>query len=332
MADVGPRALQARVLSAGRCTGCGACLDHCPHLAERHERIAFRADCPRDEGRCWDVCPQAAEDLGAGQDDDALGPHRAVWMARATDPTPREAGQYGGTVTALALHGLEGGSVDAALLTAWGSEADPPFLPRPLLATSRAQVLVAAGSKYTACPTLRLLERALHEGSRRLLVVGRPCQAKAVRRLGGIDGRAAPDGAALVVGLLCMWALDYRALRALASGVAGRPRRVDVPQGRFVVETASGTTELPHAAAVAAKRPACATCGDFTAEQADLSVGSTEWKDDWNTLIVRTEAGEAFVASAQAASRLELAPLPEARLGALRAAALGKRRQAAGEA
>jgi len=336
MASGGPRELQDEVLSAGLCTACGMCLDLCPWLGQRHERVAFVARCQRDEGTCWAVCPHTPTDRAAlrarcapdAPTDPVLGPLRALRLARAADPELRRQGQYGGTVSALAAFGLESGRADAALLTAWGGDPSQPFLPRPFVARTPEQVAGAAGSKYTACPTLMSLDQTLRDGARRLLVVGRPCQVTAVRKRGALDGRSAPDGVALVVGLFCMWALSYRAQRELAGTVRGAPGRVDVPPGRFVVETDQETAELPYEAAVAGALGGCAACEDFGAELSDLSVGSTEWRDDWNTLLVRTAAGETFVEAAATAGRLELAPFPEPRAELLRQAAAGKRRRA----
>ncbi len=236
----GPAALQEEVLAADQCTSCGMCLDLCPWLAERHERVAFVWQCPRESGTCHAVCPRTHTDLAALRDacvpglaaDPALGPHRSVLLSRAADPALRGRGQYGATVTALALHGLTSGVTDAALLTAWGGDPGQPLLPRPLLATTPDQVLEAAGSKYTACPTLRLLARCGE--ARRVLVVGRPCQVTAVRKRtapaapppppgarggggGGEVGRAGPGRpppGARGVGVFCLGALPSRALRA----------------------------------------------------------------------------------------------------------------------
>jgi coenzyme F420 hydrogenase subunit beta len=38
----------------------------------------------------------------------------------------------------------------------------------------------------------------------------------------------------------------------------------------------------------------CALCQDMTAERADISVGAAEGFAGWNTIIVRTEIGDAL--------------------------------------
>ena len=231
------------------------------------------------------------------------------------------------TVSALALAGLTRDLVVAALPTEWAGDPTRPWLTRPTVARTPEQVAAAAGSKYSSCPSLKLLDPALRDGAGRLLVVGRPCQVTALRKRARLaDGAGIREGVTLVVGLFCMWAVSYRALAALATeGGHAAPRRVDVPQGRFVVETAEGSFELDHERVRALARPACARCEDFTAELADVAVGSTEWRDDWNTLIVRSETGEERVTAAEQAGWLELEPFPAEREARLRQAARGKK-------
>ncbi len=96
----GPADLQARVLGAGLCTACGACVGHCPYLKTLGERVAFIHPCPLPEGRCFAVCPRAELDpdrldaqlAGAGPADPLLGAHRALHFARALDPEVKRRG------------------------------------------------------------------------------------------------------------------------------------------------------------------------------------------------------------------------------------------------
>ncbi len=336
----GPTGLRREVLDPGLCTACGMCLGLCPYLAEMGENVTFLSDCRREEGRCYEVCPRTRTDVEGlrrlwvpGRDPDfVLGPHRSVWLARATDKEVRRVGQYGGTVTALVALGLEGRHFETALLTRWSADPAEPYLPVGAAVRTAEEARRAAGSKYTACATLKLLDETVAREEGRVCVVGRPCQVTAMRKRMGIeDPTFRAERVTLAIGLFCMWALSYRPFRnLLASSLppAAVPERLDVPKGRFLVETDRGSFELPHDEVRALARPACATCYDFTAELADLSVGSTEWKDDWNTLIVRTEAGQALVEAAERAGRIERSPFPADRLRLLRKAAFDKKKRA----
>lgn len=315
------------------------CLGLCPYLDEMGEHVAFLSDCTAPQGRCYAVCPRTETDLDSLRDsclpsvpgDYVLGPHRTVWMARARKASVRKRGQYGATVTALALFGLETGRSDGALLTGWSSDPAEPFLARPKIARSAQEILEAAGSKYTACPTLRILDQALREEARKLLVVGRPCQILALRKRMTLEDPAFPkERIALAVGLFCMWSVPYRSFRGLLEPMlkGKRLKRIDIPKGRLlVVDGEAAVHELPHESIRSLARNACQTCYDFTAELADLSVGSTEWKEDWNTLIVRSEAGQAFVEAASGEGWIQVKPLPPDRLRILREAAFSRKKR-----
>jgi coenzyme F420-reducing hydrogenase beta subunit len=234
-------------------------------------------------------------------------------------------------VTALSLFGLNTGRIDAALLTRWAPEPEEPFLSRPFAARTRDEVLSAAGSKYTACPSLKILDKTLHEGVNNLCVVGRPCQILALRKRLALQEPSFPgQNIALTVSLFCMWSLSYREFRKwMGSRVGNNPvKRIDIPQNRFLVETDEGSRELPYEDLQQHTRETCQVCYDFTGELADLSVGSTEWKEDWNTLIVRSETGREYVEQARETGWIELEPFPEDREILLREAALSKKRRA----
>mgnify|MGYP000347910183 CR=1 FL=1 len=315
------------------------CLGLCPYIEEKDETVAFLSDCKAAQGRCWAVCPRTETDLDSLRDlflpslsdDYVLGRHRSVWMAQATQASLRRRGQYGATVSALAVFGLETGRLDAALLSAWAKDPSRPLLSKPVLARSRREVLDAAGSKYTGCPTLSRLDQAVRDEAERLLVVGRPCQIVALRKRTLLEDDSFPrNRVALAIGLFCMWSVPYKSLRSLVEpALDGKPpERVDIPKGQFVVAAGGRVHAFSHDAVRDLARPACRLCCDFTSELADLSVGSTEWKDEWNTLIIRSERGARFLEAAEAAGAVRLRPFPAERLRILREAAYNKKRRA----
>ncbi len=73
------------------------------------------------------------------------------------------------------------------------------------------------------------------------------------------------------------------------------------------------------------RRSTCDLCYDFTNEFADISVGSTELEDDWNTVIVRSERGEKFWDDALRDGIVEEKPFLEERRLLLRRASEGKK-------
>ncbi len=323
----GPNELQERVLSADLCTGCGACLGHCPYLKTLGERVAFIHPCPRSEGRCFEVCPRTALDpngldwqvFGAPRRDPILGCHEGIYFARATDPDVTSRGQYGGVATALALFTLSSKAADAVLVT----RGEPTRFPQPVIARDRATVLAAAGTKYTACPTLGPLAESLRDKRESLAVVGRPCQVAAARKAESRDGQPL----ALLIGIFCFWALGpgfYRFLQRRSD--LARASKIDMPkEGGMTFAVNGKMASVPIEEIRPFIRTACQSCFDPTAEWADVAVGSTEYDPAWNTLVVRTERGRGVVERARAAGALEVKPYPTDRLPLLRQAVQNKK-------
>jgi len=324
----GPSELQAQVLAADLCAGCGACLGHCPYLKTLGERVAFIHPCPLSEGRCFEVCPRTAVDpdaldwqvFGVPRRDDVLGCHDGLYFARALDPEVSLRGQYGGVATALTLFALESGLAAAALLTG----GDPTHPPEPVIARDRGAVLGAAGTKYSACPTLEPLSALLRDGREPLAVVGRPCQVTAARK---VEAREGNGRLGALIGIFCFWALApgfYRFLDRRAD--LSRATKVDMPKEGGMTFAANGrTASLPIEEVRPFIRTACQTCFDPTCEWADVAVGSTEHDPAWNTLIVRTARGHALVDGARAGGVIEITPYPPERIPILKEAVQRKK-------
>jgi coenzyme F420 hydrogenase subunit beta len=100
------------------------------------------------------------------------------------------------------------------------------------------------------------------------------------------------------------------------------------PASVFEVHANGSRTTIPLEEVRTYIRPACDLCPDMTAELADISVGSAEGIEGWNTLLVRTEAGERLVEAALARGLLETGPLPQANYEHLAEAAMNKKRRA----
>ena len=328
-----PQALEAEIIAADLCCSCGGCLGLCPYFKVRQEKVALLEPCGLNEGRCYDLCPRTETDFaelnrevfGEARQDYVLGTHRAVLMSQSRDSSIKRAAQYGGTVSGLLIQAFADQTIDGAILARTSERY--PLLPEPFLARSAGDVLLARGSKYTACPSLAILDASLRQCAK-LAVVARPCQVLALRKRQAIEPQL-KERIALVIGLFCMWALDYRQLVAhLEQHLDVRAaRKFDIPYNRFVVYTRSGHCELDFEPIRHLRRHTCDICYDFTSELGDLSVGSTEWKDKWNTLIVRSERGRAFVDAALEAGTLAVKDLPKDRLELLRKASLGKKKR-----
>lgn len=331
----GLQQLRERVLDAGLCTFCGACSGLCPYLRPFQGRVAVMESCPITASRCLSFCPRFDFDLDAASYQlhgvpyrgEPLGEVRQVVVARSADAQVRPRAQYGGAVTTLVCAALEQGTIESAILT-----RNQGGTPRGVVASTPQEVLGCAGSTYLAAPTLEALNR--HRGEGPVGVVGTPCQLQAVAAMATSPyaERSNAPRVTLRIGLFCTWALSYTFLSRLAQVASPEAvAKTDVPPppaSVFEVYANGSRTAIPLEEVRPFIRPACDLCPDMTAELADISVGSAEGIEGWNTLLVRTEAGARLVEAALARGLLETGPLPQTNYDHLAESAMNKKRRA----
>jgi coenzyme F420 hydrogenase subunit beta len=323
--------LAREVFDRNLCAFCGACVGPCPHFIHVDGRVILRDRCVLDDGRCWSFCPMGG---ARGSFEEDLGPRLDVWVARAVKSEYRKKAQYGGVVSTLAALALKDGLVSEMVLTS-GHPEDPPVGVR---ARTKTDVLASAGSRYAASAVVATLNQALAEpGGGPLGLVGTPCQIKAasaMRSASPAQVSFEPARIQLLIGLFCTWALDYRKLtRYLRTMLFGeRAFGYDIPPppaNVFKVRTGDGIKAFPLDEIRPFRLNACGFCDDLTAARADVSVGSVEGLDGWNTVIIRTEAGRNLIERARERELLKVSPLPEADLDHLKEAAALKKERAA---
>jgi coenzyme F420 hydrogenase subunit beta len=334
----GQEELKQYVLDARLCTGCGACIDLCPYYRSHRGKTAVLFPCVVDEGRCFAYCPKVEVDLdmvsrhlfGKPYDADPLGSYQSISAARAGDRLKHVAPQAGGVVSALMYFALEKGYVNGAVLTDRRG-----LLPVPRFVATPEDVLACSTSKYTAAPTLSMVNQAVKDGHRNLGFVGTPCQilAAALMRLNPLRADDFIDPFGLVVGLFCTWAIDFRLFEPFVAGriEIDRIRKIDIPPPPSEVMEIFGDTgtklEIPLDEVRGLVPNGCSYCIDMTSEFSDLSVGVMEGHPDMNTLIVRTDRGRRIVEEAVAEGFLALSALPEESLEHLIWAAGNKKKR-----
>ncbi len=335
----GLKALEEKVFGSDLCAGCGACLSLCPYLRSRKGRVVKLDNCNLEEGRCFAYCPRTEVDLdkvynkifGKGYEEIEMGPVRKIMMARAKDPTWRKKAQTGGVVSSLIDFALRRGIIQAGVLT----PRDGDLLPQGRILTSRKGILSCAGSSYVSGPTLEALNRGPWKGEERIGIVGLPCQVLAVARMrtSTLEKKTPIDRVDLVIGLFCTWSLDYRLFTAFLHERVGsrsiKKLNITPPPERILEVTAGGKLhQIPVDDIRPFIRPSCRVCLDMTAELSDISVGTVEGKEGWNTVIARTAAGENLLKEAKKTGVIETRPLPEDNLDHLKEASLLKKRRA----
>jgi coenzyme F420 hydrogenase subunit beta len=335
----GFRELMNEVVLQGRCIECASCVVACPYnqleldaLAKprRSPKKGDPADfCPVAENQgcdiCAAVCPRLAPDKAqiadrvfgepaGGLREDGFGPYRDILVARASERAIREVGQDGGVVTALLAWGLERGLFDGAIVSRVVGAA---CRPEPYLATTREEVVAAAGSWYTYCANPLAIAEARERGLERVAFVGVPCQTTPVakwRHTARADWMAEPvrpprhaerqarhldergERIALSIGLLCSEVFTFDLMTEVVAGELAIPLEEVANfnvKGEVLIKKRDGElVRLPLVEAQTYARPECQHCDDFSAELADISAGGVG-SDGWTIVITRTASGQA---------------------------------------
>jgi len=334
----GCKELISDVIAQGLCCYCGACSGSCPYLASYRGRIVQMENCTLDDGQCYQYCPRTPVDMdevsehlfGAPYGADELGTVQRVCMARSANDIVRGRAQYGGTVTTLLTLAMDEGLIDSAILTQNAEDKSPV----PFVAKTQAEILQAAGSNYMACSVLEAYNRLPEDTSDKLAIVSVPCQALAAAQMRTTppQHRCNPDNIAFVIGLFCTWALSSPGFHEFlkTSLNLSSVTKFDIPPPpakRFDAFTPKGTVSLSLEQIREYTMPTCAYCLDMTAEFADVSVGSVEGIEGWNTVITRTDAGAQLLKLAEDKGVLETDELPGENLAHLKEASLLKKKR-----
>lgn len=314
----GYETLKKEVLDRGLCSGCGMCAAVCPKDA-----ITYTPDgCPvLDQekdciscGLCAVHCPRSfsgvneiERELFSGGRRDELGFKLGQFAARSTDSSILEIAQDGGVVSAMLKHGFESGRIDGAVL----SRADEDFIGAPFLARSWEEAREAAGSKYNLSPSLVALRWARKEKLERVALVGLPCHIAAFRKLERTGPKSLTSRVVLTVGIFCSenfcsgLLMDFLRSRGVAPD---RITKLDI-KGSFRVTMGEETIEIPLRDMEEIVNPGCLACRDFTAELADISIGSVGAPNGWCAVLTRTKRGKDFVDSMTGEGLLETGKL-----------------------
>jgi coenzyme F420 hydrogenase subunit beta len=320
--------LYEEIVSTEICCGCAACVVACPHkVLEMQDFDPVQTDarspfdnCIHGEEGC-SLCAMACLRLdphidvieqmvfgGRRKDDQPEGPYRSKTLARAKDPRILERGQDGGAVTALIAWGLETERLDGAVLSAPSDKV--PWLDEPKLVRSTDELLAAAGSRYTYCSTPLGLKQAVAAKCKNVALVGVSCESTAVRELTAQGIKRWTRPIKLVIGLMCCETFDYEAFMiGKVQQELGIPMdeitKVNV-KGKVIVTLSDGRDiDIPLKDARPFANEWCHECPDFAAEHADLSCGGLGM-EGWTMILVRSEAGRAYLDEAVDAGVLEL--------------------------
>ena len=300
--------LMEEVVNPGKCIGCAACLTICPV-----DVFDYENEKPADTRNsacvfcelCVDACPvlrptdhDLTQQIGLREpvQDEGFGPYAYGVLARTTQEYILKEGQDGGICSALAIHGLQTGTLKGVVV---GNEyPDNPQMGYAQLATTPKEVLTSARSRYSYQPNTLALVEAMKKDIAPLAVVGVPCQVDGVRQqqYSSIRLDVAEwyrKNISLVVGLFCSEAFTEEGMDWLAKDLGvpkGEIANINI-KGKLEIKLRDGREETRSLKAFGKyARPACLYCMDYAADNADIGLGGIGL-DGWTFTVIRTEAG-----------------------------------------
>ncbi|MEW5733503.1 MAG: Coenzyme F420 hydrogenase/dehydrogenase, beta subunit C-terminal domain [Thermodesulfobacteriota bacterium] len=279
-----------------KCIECGICYMICPEIGELEEETKGRLSWKLPMGRVLETAVARSRD--------------AAVLKRATD---------GGVVTTLLLSLFDSGRIDGAIVT----RKKGLFLREPHLATTRREILEAAGFFFDAShgmslysetystfsAGIQMLGQMTKKGMRRVAFVGTPCQVKTIRKMETL-GIVPTDSIKYVFGLFCSGNFQFGAaqreqLEKMGGFSWNEVRKVNVKEKLMIHLDSGQVIELDMDELSFMKRYACQFCDDYSAELADISFGGIGAAEGWTTVITRTPMGRAMFAHARSENVME---------------------------
>lgn len=300
----------------------GACFSFCPKSFSQCG-LCENA-CPREGFGGCDLTPKYFE----GSPYAGIGYHSQIVAARATHREIHRNGQSGGVVTAILNALLADEKIDAAVV----ADRTDDWRNEPKVARTQSEVLTSMGSKYTVCSSIKGVWQAIRENSKRIALVGMPCNIEAMRMLQALKGSdysAGCERVTLMIGLFCTEGFYYDDLvEALSSrGIAIRDvLKFTVYKGKLLVRMPDKELAIPMEEIESVVRDSCKVCMDFASELADISAGSVGSEDGWTTLIIRTQRGEDVLKFVQNKGAIETRTIEDNDLEAIRKLAFRKKK------
>jgi coenzyme F420 hydrogenase subunit beta len=233
---------------------------------------------------------------------------------KAKDAKVTGVAQDGGVVTTMLCYALDQGIIDGALLA---GKSDTPWLPKPVVATTKEEIIAAAGTKYTISPNMSAIKSAAREYALdKIAIVGTPCQIYAARKmqLYPFGARHIADKIALTVGIFCTENFSYAGLKTVIEDHCKVPiesvTKMEIGKGKFSVKGAKDVA-IPIKETHKYEQDGCHVCSDLTAEFADISTGSIGTPDGWSTTFTRTTKGSDLMKKALAAGLFDRKEMTE---------------------
>jgi len=279
------------------------------YFVDGHPDTHNYCKCEKDDvpcGGCYSCCPR----LDTFLEKYGLGEYHKIVSAKANIEISKK--QSGGAVTGILYNALERDLVDAVIMV---GQDHTTMMTYSIAVTDPKKLLCYAGSKYLwYTPSLTALTDIIEkERCSRIAIIGTPCVCQAIRKMLDSDNpvlNRLKDSIELIIGVFCTEIFDYHdAIDYLReNGIEpGDIKRIDIKKDLIIDKYDGERVELPIKKDL--KRQGCRYCLDFSAVDADISAGSIGSEEGYTTLMVRTNAGEFFLNSAEENGYIDSEPL-----------------------
>jgi len=334
--------LYEKVIKAGICHICGACIAACIYGAlvvrgETLKRLELKElevtpdiyesieELCEHCGFCYYNCPYNVFDLDeiekkifGSVSNTILGHYKAIYSARATDKEILRRAQRGGATTAILKFLLDKKYVKGVIV-AKTHEIDA-WKPIPSVVTKPSDLIGTQKTKYTPSPQLiAVREAVLSWKLTNLAMVATPCEVHGLwaMRLSPYGVLKMADAVRFVIGTFCYGTYSYKDLFLnFLMKKHGIPpssiTKIDLDTHRLKVYV-HGELKLDVSRHEIHDylRGSCRICKDFTARLADISVGGIGSEEGWTTVIIRTDIGEKIFNEAAKEGYLEIKEISE---------------------
>ncbi|MFX0094259.1 MAG: RnfABCDGE type electron transport complex subunit D [Candidatus Hodarchaeota archaeon] len=271
---------QLMKLDADYCAGCGDCNLVCP---VRIDLKSHTLDYPlRDE-----EARKIEQQFLKGTEDKNMGIYTDMFSAKSSVD-----GQDGGVATALLVSGMQQGLFDSAIVI----KRTDGYWAEAVIAENTDEIMEAKGTKYLRIPLMSKLRELITNDKRKIALVGMACDVRAARRVQQVLLREFPDLELPIIGLFCYECFDYDKLKEETAKLLGvdldHAEKTQIRKGKYIVQVDGKENSVDVKELNEAVEKMCLICPDFTAQYADISVGSVGSDDGYSTVVVRSDVGQ----------------------------------------
>ena len=261
-----------------------------------------------------------------------LGEYIGVYLSRAIDPKiRRQRVGSGGAITAFLCYLIDKNIIDGAVTVrrVRGLEGEV------VVATTKKEVLEAAGDKWSIIPfTARLRDTIEEKGLKRIAVVGLPCQIQFLgqMRMFPLLESDFSERISLLISLFCLGTFANEVMLSyLRSKYGIKPS--DITDIRLEGENLSiyhecGKISIPAREIVYHLQTGCLVCTDYTGVLSDISAGISENYLGYTVLIARNNRALELLNNARDEKYIELKEAPPSVIEEISLKARGKMERA----